>query len=150
MIRTARTVVGEFFSYVMRVGVFLVAGPLVGGLALLLGAALAGHPEALGLVILLPLFLAGCAVGGWKPALLTGLIVSLVGPFLPSRRMIVILAAIVGGVSAALLGPTDEARSENAGTMIALLAFAGAVASAACAWFLDRMELMRVKKPSAA
>jgi len=29
MIRTARTVVGEFFGYVMRVGVFLVAGPLM-------------------------------------------------------------------------------------------------------------------------
>ena len=126
-------------GYLLRLGFFLVVGPIMGGLAIAVGATVTGHPEMLYVVIAVPFFLIGCYVGGWKAALLTGVIVSFIGPHFETRRTIVLTAAVIGAVASYLLPPghgfPEDARLSFAG--------AGAAAAAACAWFLDRWRLMR-------
>ena len=130
-------------GYIMRVGVFLVAGPIVGGLAYIVAASFVAGPGMLALLVALPFFLAGCYVMGWKTALATGLLVAFVGPHLESRPVIVIMAAIVGALAAAALG--SEAFEKESGGIV-VISIVGAVSAAVCAWFLDRIGLMRAPK----
>jgi hypothetical protein len=131
---------GGILGYLLRAGFVLVVGPIFGGLAFVIGATLAGFPHALALVIMLPFFLIGCYVAGWKAALLTGVVISVIGPQVGSRRTIVVISTVIGALASHLL-PPGEGFVENGG----LLAFtgAGAAAAAACAWLLDRLKLMR-------
>jgi hypothetical protein len=140
-------VIGEIFRYVMRVGVFAAAGPIVGGLAFVIAASFAGRPDALGLPLLLPLFVVACYTMDWKAALLTGLVVSLIGPWLGPRRMILIVAAIIGAIASYPFVPTMSFDQDR---FVVLFEIAGAASATACAWFLDRIQLMRIRKQSAA
>ena len=80
---------------------------------------------------------------GWKAALLAGLIISLIGSQFKSRQGIVIASAIVGALVSSIVGPSEIIEGDGA---IALSAFLGAAAAAPCAWFLDRINLMRPEK----
>jgi hypothetical protein len=135
-------------GYLVRVAFFLVIGPIIGGFALLVGAAFGGTPEALGLILLVPLFVAGCYVAGWQPALVTGLILSAAGPRIGSRKALAIVTVLVGAASSFLLKPADREFETTSGTILFVLA--GAAAAAACAWLLDRIKLMRPQATPAA
>jgi hypothetical protein len=128
-------------GYLLRVGLFVAIGPIIGGFALLIGATFGGTPGALGLVLFVPLFVAGCYVAGWQPALVTGLILSFVGPRIKSRKVLAIVAALVGAASSFLLKPADREFETTSGTV--LFVIAGAVAAVACVWMLDRIKMMR-------
>lgn len=149
---TRSRTVRDILAYVGRVLAFLIIGPVIGGVLFILIAPLAGDNLKGGLIgsyvvlllsfAALPFFLVGCYMLGWKAALITGLIVGIVGPYIRSRLLLLGAAAIVGAVAAVVGTTGNEEKS------MILIAIVGAVSSAGCSWFLDRIDMMRATRPA--
>jgi hypothetical protein len=137
----------------MRVAMFLVIGPIIGGVVFILVAPFVGGELKIGLMAgyatllislaAFPFFLVGCYMLGWKAALATGLIVGVIGPRIQSRYILLATAATVGAVAAAALGTDGPEKKVQ---IIFLCAFVGAASSTTCTWFLHRIDLMRPRE----
>lgn len=147
---TGSRAVRSILAYIGRVLTFLIIGPVIGGLLFILIAPLASGNLKGGLIgsyvvlllsfAALPFFLVGCYVLGWKAALVTGLIVGIVGPRIRSPLLLLAITAIVGAVAAVVGTTGNEEKS------MILIAILGAVSSAGCSWFLDRIDMMRATR----
>jgi hypothetical protein len=143
----ARGLVGAVLRLLMRFLTFVIVGPVIGGFAfIVVGALLAGQNGGdvllggIATIVLWPMFLVGCYLAGWRSAALAGLVVAFIGPWIGSRLVLVAVSAIIGGVVAGLLDPADFAGKDAPSLVLGL---AGAIAAAGCAWFLDRIDMMR-------
>jgi len=151
--RWPAAIVAGILGCLARVVIFLVVGPIIGGM-LFVVAALANVGDIKGvvlgsfvtMVLAFPLFLVGCYVMGAKAALAAGFVLALIGPWIRPRPLLLVVSALVGTAATLLLASDGN---EKSGSTV-LLAFVGAASAAACAWLLDRMDLMRLRRASAA
>ena len=147
---TGSRAVRSILAYLGRVLTFLIIGPVIGGVLFILIAPLAGGNLKGGLIggyavlllsfAALPFFLVGCYMLGWKAALVTGLIVGIVGPRIRSPLLLLVVASIVGAMATVVGTVGNEDKS------MMIIAIVGAMSSAGCSWFLDRIDMMRAMR----
>jgi hypothetical protein len=136
-------------GYFMRAAAIAFVGPIVGGLIFVLLGPIVADADfkaafymGIGMLVLLPFFIIGCYIMGWKAALAAALVIALVGPHIPYRGALLIFAAIVGALATTLVTLDPDAKEVSDGLAFAM-SLVGASSAAVCAWLLDRMKMMQ-------
>ena len=119
---------------------FVLVGPLVGGVAFGLATFLAARSTKAAM-LLNPLFAPYYYVAGCIPALLCGLGVAVASLFIRSPRATYAAAILLGILTSAVPFALPMGAIDQAGLlMLMVVAFAGAVAALACTWLAFRLE----------
>jgi hypothetical protein len=128
----------------LHVAIFLALGPLVGTFVFnfVVGGLTGGLKAATFTAALMAFVYPVAALGyvfGWKPALLTGLVVGALSPFVDASKHLYVLAIAVGVPASIVLVVGDWNQRPTLSVVLLAIGAAGAAAAAACTWLALRL-----------